>query len=414
MALSKATELRSRRSALWSGKVLRRGRRASVLEKCDDRNCCHYGRCDRQPTHKGDDGVTMTIRAVLALAGLLLSAFGAVAAQASTVQAAPAILFEVKSGKVLYAEDPDDQWHPASLTKIMTAYLTFEALKAKRIALASQITYSKNAAQQPPSRIGLRVGAKISIDMALKAIIVKSANDIAVSLAEALGGSEHAFVALMNAKAKQLGMRHTHFVNPNGLPAPQQVTTARDMAMLARAAVRDFPQYAFFWGLQEFKIGRALIRSHNDVLRSYPGANGMKTGYICDSRFNLVAAATRNDVQMIAVLLGEENPKERRLRAEALLDHGFNSLGWKLFFTPSTIYNLARSPSAMSVAQLRASKMVADCKVRRRAAKVAAARRRARRQARARKRDASAQRKAAVQRLRGSQAAQSGSKSVSK
>ena len=154
--------------------------------------------------------------------------------------AGPTLLFDPGNGKVLYAEDQDNQWHPASLTKIMTAYLTFEALKAGRLTLEQKIPVSENAYGQPPSKVGLPVGAEMSVDMALRALIVKSANDVAVMLAEAIGGSEEAFVKKMNDTAQRLGMTRTHFANPSGLPAPDQITTARDLAKLARAVLQRF------------------------------------------------------------------------------------------------------------------------------------------------------------------------------
>ena len=204
---------------------------------------------------------------------------------AATASAGPAMLFEAKTGKLLYAEDMDDQWHPASLTKIMTAYLTFEALKTGKFALETKIPYSEAAQLQPPSKIGLPIGAEISVDMAIQAIIIKSANDISVTLAEAIGGSEAGFVEKMNAAAKRLGMSRTHFMNANGLPAPEQVTTARDLGKLARAVVRDYPEYNHYWSLADMRIGRIRIRTHNSVLKTYEGADGLKTGFICDSGY---------------------------------------------------------------------------------------------------------------------------------
>ena len=169
-----------------------------------------------------------------------------VAALASTIpaHAGPALLFEVSDGRVLYAEDADNQWHPASLTKIMTAYVTFEALKEGKLTLETKIGCSELANSQEPSKIGLPVGAEMTVETALQVLIVKSANDVAIMLAEAVAGSQEAFVAKMNATAARLGMTRTKFVNANGLPAPDQITTARDLAKLASAALHDFPEYA--------------------------------------------------------------------------------------------------------------------------------------------------------------------------
>lgn len=244
----------------------------------------------------------------------------------------PALLFEAQDGRILYAEDPDDHWHPASLTKIMTAYLTFEALKGGRLTLEQRIPYSLNAQSQPPSKLGLHVNATLTVDQALKALIIKSANDVAVMLAEAIDGGQVEFVARMNRTAQRLGMSRTTFVNPNGLPAPEQVTTARDLGKLARAALRDYPEYQSYWSMFDARIGKIHIGTHNGLLRTFQGADGMKTGFICDSGFNVVASATREGRQIMAVVLGEATGAQRTLRAATLLEHGFQSYGWKQLF----------------------------------------------------------------------------------
>lgn len=256
----------------------------------------------------------------------------------------PALVFDPSDGMVLYAEGADDHWHPASLTKIMTAYVTFEALKSGKLTLAQRIPYSERAQSQPPSKLGLHVGATLTIDQALKALIIKSANDVAVMLAEAIDGSPAAFVAHMNRTAQRLGMTRTMFVNPNGLPAPEQVTTARDLAKLARATIRDYPEHLAYWSMFNAKIGKILIGSHNGLLRSFQGADGMKTGFICDSGFNVVASATRDGRQIMAIVLGEPTSGQRTLRAASLLEHGFESYPWKQLF------NHARSIDAMPIA----------------------------------------------------------------
>ncbi|HRD78184.1 MAG TPA: D-alanyl-D-alanine carboxypeptidase family protein, partial [Hyphomicrobiaceae bacterium] len=228
-----------------------------------------------------------------------------VASVPADASAGPALLFDPKSGRVLYAEDPDHAWHPASVTKIMTAYLVFEALKAGRVTMATKITVSENALAQPPSKIGMPVGTEVTIEFALQALIVKSANDVAVMLAEGVGGSEEAFVKLMNDRAKRLGMTRTNFVNPHGLPAPEQVTTARDLAKLTRAVLTEFPEHAGYWSQPEVRVGRRRMRSHNTLLMTYEGADGIKTGFICDSGYNVVASATREGVKLVAIVLGE-------------------------------------------------------------------------------------------------------------
>ncbi|HYD14937.1 MAG TPA: D-alanyl-D-alanine carboxypeptidase family protein [Hyphomicrobium sp.] len=247
----------------------------------------------------------------------------------------PALVFDPSDGKVLYAEDADDQWHPASLTKIMTAYLTFEALKAGKLTLEQRIPYSELCQQQPPSKLGLHIGANLTVDQALKALIIKSANDVAVMLAEAISGSQGEFVARMNQTAKALGMTRTQFVNPNGLPAPEQVTTARDLGKLARAVVKDYPEYSSYWSMFDARLGKIYIGTHNGLLRTFDGADGMKTGFICDSGFNVVASATRDGRRVMAVVLGEATGGQRTVRAANLLEHGFQSYGWKAMFNDS-------------------------------------------------------------------------------
>lgn len=267
--------------------------------------------------------------------------------------AGPALLFEASTGKVLYAEDVDNLWHPASLTKIMTAYITFEALRDGKLKPDDKVACSEAATKEPPSKIGLPVGAEISVELALKALIVKSANDVAVMLAEAVAGSVDGFVERMNATARRLGMTRTHFVNPNGLPADEQVTTARDLARLSRAVLRDFPQYADLWAMPDFHIGKRRLASHNSLLRSFEGADGLKTGFICDSGFNVVASATRDGTRLMAVVLGEPSSSDRAVRAASLLEHGFQHYGWKSYFNPTNIDNMPMDKDAKPVISIR-------------------------------------------------------------
>ena len=267
--------------------------------------------------------------------------------------AGPALLFEASSGKVIYAEDPDRLWHPASLTKIMTAYVAFEAIKEGRLTKDSKIVASEVSVKEPPSKVGLPVGASISLDLALKALIVKSANDVAVMLAEAVSGDVGKFVERMNATAKRLGMTRTHFANPNGLPEDAQVTTARDLAKLSQAMVRDFPQYAELWSMPSFTIGKQRLSSHNGLLRTFEGADGLKTGFICDSGFNIVASATRDGLRLMAVVLGEPSAKDRTIRASSLLEYGFEHYGWKMFFSTINLDTLPVDQRPQPVASIR-------------------------------------------------------------
>jgi D-alanyl-D-alanine carboxypeptidase len=184
-----------------------------------------------------------------------------------------------------------------------------------------------NALKEPPSKMGFPVGTTMTLDNALKMMLVKSANDIAVAVAETVGGSEPAFVARMNAEAKLLGMNSTHFENPNGLPADGHETTARDMAVLARALWTDFPEYRPLFGISAIRSGDRVLRTYNTLLERYRGATGMKTGFICASGFNVVASATRNGRSLVAVVLGSETAKERTELAAKLLDAGFADAG---------------------------------------------------------------------------------------
>jgi D-alanyl-D-alanine carboxypeptidase len=263
------------------------------------------------------------------------------------------VLFDPADGRVLYAEDQDNQWHPASLTKIMTAYLVFEALREGKISLQDKVNCSELAHSQAPSRLGIPVGSEITVETALHALIVKSANDAAIMLAEAIGGSQEAFVARMNATATRLGMTRTHFVNPNGLPAPEQVSTARDMAKLTVAVLRDFPNHAGLWAMPDMRMGKRRLRSHNALLRIYEGGDGIKTGFICDSGFNMVASATRDGKRLAAVVLGEVTGRERSARAANLLEHGFQTYGWRVALGGDNLSTLPMADDAKGVVSIR-------------------------------------------------------------
>lgn len=292
---------------------------------------------------------------------LIVSMLTLLALSPAAAVAGPTLLFEAGSGKVLYAEDQDHYWHPASLTKIMTAYVAFEAIREGRITPETKLVCSETASKEPPSKIGLPVGAEMTVALGLKALIVKSANDVAVMLAETIGGNVDGFVQKMNATARKLGMSRTHFVNPNGLPAPEQVTTARDLAKLARAVIRDYPEYAELWAMPVVQIGKMKLASHNSLLRTFEGADGLKTGFICDSGFNVVASATRDGTRLMAVVLGEPTPNERALRAASLLEHGFQHYGWKNFFNTTDLDSLPMSIPDKGVMSVRQSVLSWDC-----------------------------------------------------
>ncbi|MEZ5773355.1 MAG: D-alanyl-D-alanine carboxypeptidase family protein [Hyphomicrobiaceae bacterium] len=261
-------------------------------------------------------------------------------------KAGPALVFEVGSGEVIYSEDADTAWHPASLTKLMTAYLTFQALKDGRLKLDDKLVCSEAANKTSPSKVGLPVGAEMTVDLGIRALIVKSANDVAVMLAERIGGSEAGFATMMNETARKLGMTRSHFNNPHGLPDPGQITSARDMALLTRAIIRDFPEYAELFTMESVMIGKRRLASHNGLLKTFEGADGMKTGFICDSGYNIVASATREEHRLVAVVLGEASSSTRNLRAMMLLQHGFESREWKEYFGSATLDNLPVEPGA--------------------------------------------------------------------
>jgi D-alanyl-D-alanine carboxypeptidase len=263
------------------------------------------------------------------LVGLVLAAALAVVAPRA-VHAEALLVVEADTGKVLQAENATYPWYPASVTKLMTAYVTLKAVKDGRISLDSLLTVSPVAAAQSPSKMGFRPGIQVTVDNALKMMLVKSANDMAVVLAEGVGGSIDGFSAQMNQAAHRLGMTQTNYVNPNGLPAEGQITSARDLAILARAIIRDLPEYEYFVHIPSIRFGRRVTQNFNKLIGRYPGADGFKTGFICASGYNLVASATRNGKRLIAVVLGASSGQARAVKAAQLLERGFanNTLSW--------------------------------------------------------------------------------------
>jgi D-alanyl-D-alanine carboxypeptidase len=273
--------------------------------------------------------------ALAALAATLVAA-------APRAHAEAKLLIDAASGKVLYADNATYPWYPASVTKLMTLYTTLSEIKAGHVTLNTLLTVSQNAAAQQPTKMGFKVGTTVTVDNAIKMLMVKSANDMAVTIAEGVGGSIESFADLMNANAKKLGMTQSNFVNPNGLPADNHYTSARDLGILARALINDFPQYDSYWHIHSIRYGNRVIHNYNKLLDRYPGADGMKTGFICASGYNLVATATRNGHRLIAVILGAWSGGARTQQAAQLLERGFNSaqLSW---LTPSlgTVNELA-------------------------------------------------------------------------
>ena len=236
------------------------------------------------------------------------------------------VVIDADSGQVLHGRHADTKRYPASLTKMMTLYMTFEALEKGRLKLGQSLTASKRAAGMPPSRLGLKRGDKIKVRDVILALVVKSANDAAVVIAEELGGTEIKFAKLMTAKAKALGMTRTSFRNASGLHNRHQKSTARDMARLAAALLRDFPDYYHYFSSKSFKYGKRTYRNHNSLLRYYEGADGMKTGYVRASGFNLVASAERANRRVIGVVFGGKSARSRDAHMRTLLDRGFKQL----------------------------------------------------------------------------------------
>jgi D-alanyl-D-alanine carboxypeptidase len=234
------------------------------------------------------------------------------------------ILVDAETGKVLRAENATYPWYPASTTKLMTLYMALSAIRDQRITPDTLFTVSANASEQSPTKMGFPVGTQVTVDNAIKTMMVKSANDMAVLLAEGIGGSVEAFGRQMTETAHRLGMTESNFVNPNGLPDDGQIVSARDLAILARALIREFPQYNDYWHVPAIKYGRRVVRNYNPLLGRYAGADGMKTGFICSSGFNLVATATRGNRQLIAVVLGAPTSAARAQKAAELLESGFN------------------------------------------------------------------------------------------
>ena len=278
------------------------------------------------------------IRSLRALAlGFALNSVAVAAVSflaASPAHAEALILIDADSGKVLRAENATYPWYPASTTKLMTLYVTLSAIRDQRITFDTLFTVSPNAAMQAPTKMGIPAGTQVTVDNAIKMMMVKSANDMAMLLAEGVGGSVDGFAQEMTDTAHKLGMTESSFVNPNGLPADGQIVSARDLAILARSLIHDFPEYSSYWHIPAIKFGRRVTRNYNPLLGRYAGADGMKTGFICASGFNLVATAQRDNKRLIAVVLGAPSGAARAMKAAQMLESGFhqNPLGW---LTPS-------------------------------------------------------------------------------
>jgi len=236
------------------------------------------------------------------------------------------IVIDARTGQVLQADDPDAQCHPASLAKLMTLYLTFEALRDRRITLDTTVPVSLHAASMEPTKLGLTPGEALTVDQAILGLVTRSANDAAAALAELLGGSEDRFAQIMTLRARAMGMTHTSFTNASGLPDPDEWTTARDMAMLARRLQLDFPEDYHYFSASSFVFHRQVIYNHDEMLKIYPGADGMKTGFTDASGHNLVTSAVNDGARLIGVVLGAPSNVQRDVRMTALLNDGYTAL----------------------------------------------------------------------------------------
>jgi D-alanyl-D-alanine carboxypeptidase len=244
---------------------------------------------------------------------------------AARADATPSVVIDAASGQILHQEQATASWYPASLTKLMTVYVALQAVHENRLTLDTPVVVTPRACQMAPSKMGFRAGSQVTLGNALIMLMVKSANDIAVAIAEGVSGSIESFADEMNKASASLGMRESYWVNPNGLPDSRQVTSARDLAVLGRALYLQFPEYAYLYNIGAMQLGRQIIPTHNGMLGRYPGADGMKTGFTCSAGFNLVVSATRGGRRLIAVVLGAPTTSARTAKAAAILDRAFTS-----------------------------------------------------------------------------------------
>ncbi len=269
------------------------------------------------------------------------------------------LIVDATSGREISSDQADELRHPASLTKLMTIYLTFSALDSGRLSLGDALPVSSNALNAPPTKMGLTPGGSVNVRDATMALVTRSANDAAVVLAEALGGDEPNFARMMTQRARQLGMNSTVFRNASGLPNREQVTTARDLARLANALMRDFPHYYAVFSVQSYSYRGRQLDNHNRMLGSYEGADGLKTGYTAASGFNLVMSAVHDNRRLIGVVMGGQSASSRDRQMADLMDRGFasaQSMGvspWtSLRKPPSARYNAAQFVSGAPIAEV--------------------------------------------------------------
>ncbi len=291
----------------------------------------------------------MVLGAALALSGLL-------SAPASANSKYAAYVVHADSGDVLFDRYSTARRYPASLTKMMTLYLLFEELEAGNLTLESKLKVSARAAGQPPSKLGLEAGSTITVDDAIQALVIKSANDVAAVVAEHISGSEWRFAKKMTSKARSLGMSRTTFRNASGLPNSKQVTTARDMATLGQRVLQDFPQYYHYFAAKGFTWNGRTYASHNKLIKTYAGADGIKTGYTRRSGFNLVTTAVKGDQRLIGVVLGGRSSRTRDKHMRDILDKAFASINRK----PTLIAALHRKKPAPRIKPTLLAKLQQD------------------------------------------------------
>lgn len=261
--------------------------------------------------------------ALLVLMALATPGLAPLVAQSSDNSRYASIVVDAASGEVLFSRFADSRRYPASITKVMTLYMAFDALQQGKVRLDDVIVVSPRAASQPPSKLGLAAGQRITLDDAMRATSVRSANDMAVAIAEHIGGSEARFAEMATLKARELGMTQTRYANANGLPDSRQVTSARDLTILARAVMRDFPQYYSFFGLHDWAYQGRDYRNTNGLLLSGQGYDGIKTGYINASGYNLAASAVRDGKRVITIVMGGRSSASRNAHVVELMNTGF-------------------------------------------------------------------------------------------
>lgn len=259
------------------------------------------------------------------------------------------IAIDIKTGEVLSSENADVLRYPASLTKLMTLYLTFEALEKGKLKLSTPLKVSRVAAGRSPSKIGVRAGQTISVENAIKAVIIKSANDCATVLAEGLAKDEREFAKLMTAKARKLGMKKTVFKNASGLNNNLQVSTARDMAILGSAVYHHFPKYYKWFSMQKFTYQGRTYYTHNHVLKLFKGSDGMKTGYLAAAGYNIVTSAQRNGIRVLAVTLGHKTIQQRDRKVMDLMDRGIKKIAMNNTKSAHTVMAKLEMPKKIAV-----------------------------------------------------------------